>query len=281
MNHPARRLFRLVEPIHAVTYFHPASRAAHEDVGVRGFWRGYFAMRAAPFGAVGPEPVTAAFFNFHPATVARALPGVWELISPADALAVRLAGARTALEQSVGPASADVAEVAELLERTARRLPVEGRVLFAVNLAVESPDDPWGRLFHATTMLREHRGDGHSAAWVGHGLDGISAHRLRIALDGFDADVLLAGRGWSESDVTECEARLVARGLLDDDGGVTDTGRTLVADVESATDLAASAATDRLGSEGLERIDAVLRPLVDRLADEVIPYPNAVGVDRA
>ncbi|MEM9042132.1 MAG: hypothetical protein AAGD33_19775 [Actinomycetota bacterium] len=274
-------MFRLIEPIHAVTYFHPAARAAHEDAGVRGFWRGYFAMRAAPFGPVGPETVTAAFFNFHPSTVARALPAVWDLISPASALEVRLGGARAALEHALGPPSPDVAAAGDQLDGIARDLPVDGRVLFAANTAIDTPSDAWGRLFHATTMLREHRGDGHSSAWVAHGLHGIDAHRLRIALDGFDADTLLAGRGWSEDDVAGCEHRLRSRGLLAGDGTLTTDGRALVDDVETATDRAAAAATDRLGDDGLERIDAALRPLVDRLADDVIPFPNAVGVDRA
>src|SRR5256885_422912 len=43
-----RHMWTLFEPIHDVTYFHPAARAAFEEAGLRGFWRGYFAGRAAP-----------------------------------------------------------------------------------------------------------------------------------------------------------------------------------------------------------------------------------------
>ena len=68
------------------------ARSAYEQAGLRGFWRGYFAGRAAPLGPANAAVVTASFFNFAPAFVARAIPGVWELITPDEALRVRLAG---------------------------------------------------------------------------------------------------------------------------------------------------------------------------------------------
>ena len=63
---PARHLWTLFEPLHAVTYFAPEARAAFENAGLRGFWRGYFAGRAAPLGAVSAAPVVALFFSFAP-----------------------------------------------------------------------------------------------------------------------------------------------------------------------------------------------------------------------
>jgi hypothetical protein len=89
----ARQLWTLFEPVHAVTYFSPEARSAFEGAGLRGFWRGYFAGRAAPLGMIGAAPVTAAFFSFAPPMVARAIPAVWELIAPEEAVAVRSAGA--------------------------------------------------------------------------------------------------------------------------------------------------------------------------------------------
>ncbi|HEX6310895.1 MAG TPA: hypothetical protein VF152_04665, partial [Acidimicrobiia bacterium] len=92
MVNRARRLWQLAEPYHAITYFAPESRAAFEAVGLRGFWRGYFAGRAAPLGFVGPGVVTACFFGFHPDFVARALPSVWAMAEPRTALGARVAG---------------------------------------------------------------------------------------------------------------------------------------------------------------------------------------------
>src|SRR5579863_6138361 len=93
----ARSMWTLFEPIHAVLYFTPEARSAFEQAGLRGFWRGYFAGRAAPLGEAGAAVVTASFFNFPPAFVARAIPGIWDLITPEEALRTRAAGAEEAL----------------------------------------------------------------------------------------------------------------------------------------------------------------------------------------
>src|SRR3954471_566660 len=94
-----RRMWSLFEPVHAVTYFAPHAAATFEAAGLRGFWRRYFAGRAAPLGTVGPGPVIAAFFGFAPAMVSRAFPDVWTRITPQAALDARTAGARAALEE--------------------------------------------------------------------------------------------------------------------------------------------------------------------------------------
>jgi hypothetical protein len=65
----ARGLWTLYEPVHAVTYFAPQAAEAFEHAGLRGFWRGYFAGRAAPLGPVGAAPVTAMFSSFSPSMV--------------------------------------------------------------------------------------------------------------------------------------------------------------------------------------------------------------------
>lgn len=135
----ARRVWRLAEPVHAVTYFAPEARAAYEEAGLRGYWRGYFAGRAAPLGPVGPEPVVAAFFGFAPAMVARALPGVWTLAPPERALEARRLGAGAALRRLLAGREAEVAEAVDLLRPVTGGLGVAGRVLAAANLALPSP----------------------------------------------------------------------------------------------------------------------------------------------
>src|SRR5258707_13606699 len=95
----ARSMWTLFEPIHAVTYFAPESRSAYEQAGLRGFWRGYFAGRAAPLGAAGPAGVPPSFFNFAPAFLAPALPRRWGMITPEGALRGRPAGAASGLRR--------------------------------------------------------------------------------------------------------------------------------------------------------------------------------------
>jgi hypothetical protein len=168
-----RRLWSSFEPVHAVTYFAPQAGAAFEAAGLRGFWRRYFAGRTAPLGAVGPGPVTAAFFGFAPSMVARALPDVWTRISPHAALAAREAGARAALEELLIDAhEPTVIEAAELLSAAAQAVELPGRVLTGANADLPWPDGTLDRLWHAATTLREHRGDGHVAALLTAGDDG-------------------------------------------------------------------------------------------------------------
>ena len=95
----SRTLWVLFEPFHALTYFAPEAHHAYEEVGLRGFWRGYFAGRAAPLGPVGPGVATACFYGFHPAFVARALPDVWNMADPPAALAARLSGVDGAIRR--------------------------------------------------------------------------------------------------------------------------------------------------------------------------------------
>src|SRR5450759_104981 len=94
-----RRLSVLVESIHAVVYFAPEPQSAYAELGLRGYWRGYFASRAAPLGAAGPQLVTALFVGFARAMVTRSVPEVWAVASPQQVQAARLFGATAALRR--------------------------------------------------------------------------------------------------------------------------------------------------------------------------------------
>src|SRR5262249_34016377 len=59
----ARRMWKALEPYHAITYFAPETRQATDALGLKGGWMSYFGCRAAPLGALGPEPVAAMFYN--------------------------------------------------------------------------------------------------------------------------------------------------------------------------------------------------------------------------
>src|SRR4051794_24377218 len=96
-NKPEENLARLAwqafEPYHAMIYFAPEAREAYSTAGLKGFWMGYFASRAAPLGPVSAEIVTATFYNFHPRMVRRAIPDAWRFSSPERVLNARLAAA--------------------------------------------------------------------------------------------------------------------------------------------------------------------------------------------
>ena len=291
-------MWTLFEPIHAVTYFTPEARSAYERAGLRGFWRGYFAGRAAPLGmagAGGAAVVTASFFNFAPAFVARAVPGVWELITPQEALRVRLAGAAEGLGRLLAGQEAEAAAAAGLLWRAIGELDFSGRVLAAAHAALPVPPGEdaaassgssassaslaaagLGRLWQAATLLREHRGDGHFAALAAADIDGCEAVVLRCCLD-LRREDMQPVRGWTDEAWDSAVSRLAARGWVGADGALTSAGREAHAAVEDATDRAASRPWARLGPEATEEIAAALTPLA-RACAAALPYPSPIGV---
>jgi hypothetical protein len=271
-----RSMWTLFEPVHAVTYFAPEARSAFEEAGLRGFWRGYFAGRAAPLGPVNGAVVGASFFNFSPAMVARAIPGVWELISPAEALRVRRAGAVSALRGLLGGLDSEVTAAASLLGRAAGELDCAGRVLAAANAALPLPEDPAGLLWEAATVLREHRGDGHFAAMATADIDGCEVLVLRCGLDMRRED-LQPIRGWTDEQWDAAAARLTARGWIGPEGTLTPAGRDVHATLEIATDQAASRPWARLGPAAVADLARVLTPIA-QACTQVVPYPSPIGV---
>ncbi|HVV10343.1 SCO6745 family protein [Amycolatopsis sp.] len=269
---PSRELWVVLETLHDVTYFTPEARAANESAGLRGFWRGYVATRAAPLGAAGLGLVTAVFHNFAPSFLARSLPSVWEKVSPERALAARLEGAVAALRAHLPepPARAN-----ELLRRAMDGLCWDGRPLGAANAVLPWPDEPTAALWHAATALREHRGDGHVAVLVSEGVSGLEAHVLRDAADG-SRELIMPNRGWTDEQWTDAERNLWARGLLDG-GGLTDEGNRLREHIEHRTD---ALATYDLTEAEFAELDGQLRPAARVLVPGAVPHPNPVGTPR-
>jgi hypothetical protein len=278
MRTDPRRMWSLFERLHAVSYFAPHSRSSYEAVGLRGYWRGYFAGRAAPLGAVGPGPVYALFFGFHRSMVDRALPDVWRRASPAEALRARRDGARQALADVLdGAVSAEaVGEAAELLRAATDRLDVTGRPLAAANADLPWPDDPIDVLWHAATLLREHRGDGHVAALLTAGLTGGEAMVWRASVDA-DRQQLQASRGWPDDEWDAAARRLVDRGWLTGDGSATPRAVAARDDIERTTDALAAAPWRRLGVERTARLADLLRPIA-AAADTYLPDHSPIGL---
>ncbi len=277
----ARRMWRLLEPVHAVTYFAPEARKATDDLGMRGGWMSYFASRSAPLGTASAELVTATFYNFHPAMVARAIPDAWSFASPQVVLDARLRAMDGALRRILGPLvdGADLAEAAALARRAAELASTAGRPLAAANAALPWPDEPHLVLWHATTILREQRGDGHVAALVCAGLDPLQAHVTFSHAGGPPKEMLLFARKWSEDEWADAERRLTDRGLLDTDG-VTPAGVALREDVERRTDELAADVWRALGTTDTERLADLARPIANRVVDTgALPMPNPMGLD--
>jgi hypothetical protein len=263
------RAHRAVEPLHNHLYFAPEHDEHLSAVGLRPGRMCYFAGRAAPMGAVGPGLVTATFYNFAPAIVARHLPRAWTLASPEQVLAARLAAARASLTRLLGGPDAavapEVAELAGLVREACGVLTPEGRPLYAGHADLPWPDEPLLVLWHGATLLREHRGDGHVAALLRHGLTGLEALITHTVTGrGFTEAAAKATRGWSDDEWAAAGAALTGRGLLAD-GALTDAGRELRATIEAETDELSAAPWRHLGAERTARVVELGRLLSGRL----------------
>jgi hypothetical protein len=276
----ARRLWSRLEPIHVVTYFSPEPRAALSAAGYKGFWMGYFAGRGAPMGPVGAEVVLATFYNFSISHVSRAIPDAWTYAPPGAALEARQRGAAAALQRAfAGNDLAEVVETAAVLARAAAEsAPMEGRALFAANRSLPWPEEPTAALWHACTLLREHRGDGHVAALAAAGIGGREANVLQAAAGIVPRDVFGATRHYDDTEWDSLSARLIDRGLVGPDGKLTARGKDVRDDVEERTDRIALTAYDALDDEQLLQLLDALAPLARAvIATGDIPEVTPIG----
>jgi hypothetical protein len=276
----ARRLWSRLEPIHAVTYFSPEARTALADAGYRGFWMGYFAGRAAPMGPVGPGVVLATFYNFSMEHVSRAIPDAWAFAPPSSAFEARQQGSVAALQRAF--AHRDLGEAvctAAALARTAAEwAPMEGRTLFAANRQLPWPEEPTAALWHACTLLRERRGDGHVAALTAAGIGGREANVLQTAAGVVPRHVFNEARRYDDAEWDRVSTGLVDRGLLGRDGNLTARGKAVRRDVEDRTDRTALLAYDALEDAQVQRLLDALIPLSRAvIADGDIPAVTPIG----
>ncbi|MEC3981922.1 SCO6745 family protein [Amycolatopsis sp. H20-H5] len=258
-----------LEPLHSLIYFAPETEKALVGVGLRPGRMCYFAGRSAAFGAVGPGAVAATFYNFNPELVARHLPRAWTLASPESVVAARYQAADQVLRRLLGDevvASAEVAEAAELAREASAGCQVYGRALYAAHADLPWPEEPHLVLWHAITLLREHRGDGHIAALVLNGLDGLAALVTHTATGkGFLAAAAKLTRGWSDEQWDGVVDELRASGVMDDGDGLTEKGRLLRRRVEEETDTSSTAPWKHLGPEGAARLFELGRGLTERV----------------
>jgi DNA-binding MarR family transcriptional regulator len=265
MPHPQakiHRMYELVEPIATVT-LSEGPNEAFLALGMRNYWDGYFAGRAAPLGLAPAGVVHAVFYNFADGEVARHIPWVWGKITPQEAIAVRERASAAALRQVIGELAdaPGLVQVADLATRAALSAPTEGRALYAGLRALDVPEEPVARLWHAATLLREHRGDGHNAALLAHGISGTEAHVLLAISLGMRAEEFGRIHHLPKARLAAVIDGLRARGLVDAAGGFTDAGRATRQRIEALTDELAAPAYDVLNADQLDELIAGLKPI--------------------
>jgi hypothetical protein len=253
-----RRCYSAHHPLHAAYYFSPEHDATFQRIGLQPGPMAYFAGRAAPLGPVGSGVVSAVFYNFHPRLVAAQLPRAWELAAPAIVLTTRLEIVDRCLHRLLGDEalrSAELAEAAELAIGAAAGCTRPGRPMYSANADQPVPETPHLKLWHAATLLREYRGDGHMSVLLSAELDGLEALVTDTATGtNWKPYYLQANRGWSTADWAGAQQRLRERGLLDGAGELTDRGLQLRRDIEGETDRLDAAPYRLLGAEATRRL---------------------------
>lgn len=263
----AREAWRRLEPVHTMIYFVPEAARRYAELGLGGR-AGYFASRSAAFGPASAELVIATFYNFSPDLIRKVLPGAWEAATPQQVLDARYAAAEEALRRAGIDTLPALDETVELARRAAEAA-VEhapGRPLFAAHAALPWPEAPLPRLWHAQTLLREYRGDGHIACLVSEGLSGLEALILHGATGDMPVDFLKRSRAWSAGQWDSASEGLRERGLLDGDA-LSEEGKALRQHIEDRTDALAVPAYAALGADGCARLAELARPFGRAVVD--------------
>ncbi len=264
-----------LEPVAGQVYFSPECHAAYAELGFSpspGSLPGgvqlpdgpaYFTSRGSVMGQVPGEVVAAAFAVFNPEAVVPAVQFGWTKVDAATVCAARTRGAVGQLVRILGADPAGLARATELLALAAAPLRPEGKPLFAGLLSLGLPGDPMGDMWRLADLLREYRGDAHTAAWTTAGLDATEVGLLTELYWGLPMRSYVRTRAWSAEQLDAAEARLSGRGLVAD-GAFTAEGRALRESVEVATDAQCDVMLDALGGS------------MDELLALLIPWGQAV-----
>ena len=266
MNPMARRMFELTEPIGVLPYTADEPNDAMESLGFSNYWDTYFAGRAAPLGRDIPaEVVDSLFYNFAPGEVARHIPKVWRVTTPDDAIAARRLGCANALRRILGEQvnSADFARATDLLLKAGEMARWAGRPMHAALCAVDPPADVAERMFHAASLVREHRGDGHIVALMAEGIGGLECHVLAALDMGIVPEKFGRIHHLPAEQLNALIEGVRERGLIADDGGFSERGRAVKQRIEDLTDDLAAEPYERLAPDELAELIRLLEPIAD------------------
>ncbi|MEN9646570.1 MAG: hypothetical protein RL238_3239 [Actinomycetota bacterium] len=266
---PARALAAALEPVVGQVYFSPECHANYEALGFepsRGQANGvalpdgpaYFTSRGSLMGQVPGELVAAAFAVFNPQAVVPSVAYGWTRTDAATICAARDAGAIAQLERVLGANPDGAARARELLARTCEPLRPEGRPLYAGVLSQAMPDTDLGAVWRLGDMLREFRGDSHTAAWIGADLDATEIGLLSELYWGLPMRSYSRTRAWTDEQFDAAHDRLQSRGLVDA-VGFTPHGHQVREQIEIDTDRQMDRAMAALGGD-LDELVAILLP---------------------
>jgi hypothetical protein len=274
---PARALRDAIEPIAMICFW---GKPAYDEYAARGldFLIGYAWSRGSVLGEPEGTVVAAAFGVFEPGLIVDLFNAGRAACSLADIRAAKESGSIAALREVLGTPDG-LADAVTVLRRGAAAADPTGRPLHAGLTALPWPEDEIGQLWHACTILREHRGDGHLAACVAAGLTGLEANILTELRVGWDPLAYTATRGWSPEAMEAATQALVGRSLVAG-GALTDEGNRLRDGIEQTTDRLMQPVVDAIGDElpGLvKQLDGWSQRIIDHGWFPPDPYKRVSG----
>ncbi len=261
--HPVRKLGTLVEPIAAGVYFAPEAHAAYKALGeLDAFWAPYYASRGACLGETPGLVVAAAFGVFNPDHIVEQLDAAWKVAPPSQWWTARVQGATAQLERLLGPSPDGAERATELLRRIAENSPVSGHVFFAGLASMPWPGTVVGDLWHAADLVREHRGDTHTAAYNAMGFSALEMMLLTELWWGLPHGMYLASRHWDAEPIAAELQRLRDNGLVEGDApALTEAGVRLRVEIEDLTDRGEARVLDAVTDAERDELFAILKPM--------------------
>jgi hypothetical protein len=253
----SRRLRDLVEPIAANVYFAPEAGTAYKELGLS-YIPGYFCSRGACMGQVPGQVVVAAFGVFNPDIVVPAVEEGWSKTDAPTILDARRRGATASLARLLGDDPAGIERATELLRRAADAASGEGRPIFSGLRSLGWPGDPLGDMWRAADLVREHRGDSHTCAWVSQGVSPVEITLLTELWWRMPLRSYVSTRGWTPEQIDAAVESLEARGWVKE-GAFTPDGEEVRGSIEAATDEGERAVVTALGDDAAELL-ALLEP---------------------
>ena len=289
-THISRVLAGVLEPVTGQVYFSPECHSNYQKLGFGASPRelngvmapdgpAYFTSRGSVMGQVPGHVVAATFAVFKPEVVLPSVAYGWTLTDATTICAARDDGAIGQLHRIIGENPEGAPRARTLLSRATAVLRPEGRALFAGMSSLAMPGSVVGDVWRLGDMLREYRGDSHTAAWISAGFTACEIGVLSELFWGMPIKSYSRSRGWDEADYDEAIERLLRDGLITDDGTLATQGRAQRELVEQNTDKQMECVVRALGSD-IDELIAILKPW-GALIREKKGYPAAGPHDLA
>jgi hypothetical protein len=239
----------------AELWFMPEAQIGYPELGVGGA-AGTFGGRIGPLGPIPGVAAAALLVPINPATVAPAVDAAWAATTPDALLAAREHAATAHLRAIIGDAPDGIERAGELARRAADAGPDAGHPLAVAHRARGWTGDAVVDVWRACERIRERRHESHRNAWTAAGL---APDEICVLTDLWRGPLISSvASSWAPEAQAAARDALAARGLVDDDG-ITEAGRALREDIESATDVQETEVVAALGDDA-DALLALLAP---------------------